>query len=212
MPPSQSSGDRVSRVAGRSGGRVSGMSARGRLDRSSGRFRPGSCQGYRVLVTAMVVPCSFVHAAPDPGGRPIDVRRSFGDCDDRARGDTDADTGRCRPDCQPRSCRSATRSTFLELWHLAARAARTPSLPRRASTRGHATARHSAIDATEVRGTPVQIDKAEIVSALRSRGLHARADWVDRELPDVVDTYKNGALLQMLGVDPDTISPANPRS
>jgi hypothetical protein len=58
----------------------------------------------------------------------------------------------------------------------------------------------------------MQIDKAEIISVLRSRGLNARADWVDRELPDVVDTYKNGALLQMLGVDPDTISPANPQS
>jgi hypothetical protein len=56
----------------------------------------------------------------------------------------------------------------------------------------------------------MQLDKAEIIAALRSRGLHARADWVDRELPDLVDTYKNGALLQMLGVDPADISPANP--
>jgi hypothetical protein len=54
------------------------------------------------------------------------------------------------------------------------------------------------------------IHKAGIISVLRSRGLHARADWVDRELPDVVDTYKNGSLLQMLGVDPATISPADP--
>ena len=54
------------------------------------------------------------------------------------------------------------------------------------------------------------VDKAEIVATLRSRGLHARADWVDRELPDVVDTYKNDSLLQMLGVDPATISPADP--
>jgi hypothetical protein len=38
----------------------------------------------------------------------------------------------------------------------------------------------------------------------------SRADWVDRELPDVVDTYKNDSLLQMLGVDPATISPADP--
>jgi hypothetical protein len=49
------------------------------------------------------------------------------------------------------------------------------------------------------------IEKSEIVTVLRSRGLHARADWVDRELPALVDTYKNGALLQMLGVDPATI-------
>jgi hypothetical protein len=56
----------------------------------------------------------------------------------------------------------------------------------------------------------MQLDKAEIIGVLRSRGLHARADWVDRELPDLVDTYKNNALLQMLGVDPADILPANP--
>jgi len=49
------------------------------------------------------------------------------------------------------------------------------------------------------------IEKAEIVSLLRSRQLHARADWVDRELPDLVDTYKNSALLRMLSVDPTAI-------
>jgi hypothetical protein len=48
----------------------------------------------------------------------------------------------------------------------------------------------------------VNIDKAEIVATLRSRGLQDRADWVDRELPDIVDTYKNGALLRMLDIDP----------
>jgi hypothetical protein len=55
----------------------------------------------------------------------------------------------------------------------------------------------------------VYIDKAEIISVLRSRGLNARADWVDRELPELVDTYKNAALLRMLGVDPAGISPAH---
>jgi hypothetical protein len=53
------------------------------------------------------------------------------------------------------------------------------------------------------------IDKAEILSVLRSRGLHARAAWVDRELPELVDTYRNAALLQMLGVDPTAIPPAD---
>jgi hypothetical protein len=56
----------------------------------------------------------------------------------------------------------------------------------------------------------MQLDKAEIIASLRSRGLHARADWVDRELPDLVDTYRNSALLQMLGVDPADILPGNP--
>jgi hypothetical protein len=51
----------------------------------------------------------------------------------------------------------------------------------------------------------MNIDKAEIVATLRSRGLQARADWVDRELPDIVDTYKNGALLRMLDIDPTTM-------
>ena len=55
---------------------------------------------------------------------------------------------------------------------------------------------------------PVYVDKAEVLAMLRSRGLYARADWVDRELPELVDAYKNAALLQMLGVDPVGISPA----
>jgi len=55
----------------------------------------------------------------------------------------------------------------------------------------------------------VNIDKADIVATLRSRGLHDRADWVDRELPDVVDTYKNGALLRMLDIDPATMRTAD---
>jgi hypothetical protein len=54
----------------------------------------------------------------------------------------------------------------------------------------------------------MHIDKAEIVSALRSRGLDARADWVEGELPELVDTHKNAALLQMLGIDLAGISPS----
>jgi hypothetical protein len=53
----------------------------------------------------------------------------------------------------------------------------------------------------------MHIDKAEIVAILRSRGLRARADWVDRELPRIVDTYKHGSLLQMLDIDPAAMSP-----
>jgi len=52
-------------------------------------------------------------------------------------------------------------------------------------------------------------DKAGITAVLRSRGLHARADWVDRELPDLVDTNKNSALLQMLGVDAASFPPVD---
>jgi hypothetical protein len=55
----------------------------------------------------------------------------------------------------------------------------------------------------------VYIDKAEIISVLRARGLNARADWMDRELPGLVDTYKNAALLRMLDVDPASLSPVD---
>ena len=53
-------------------------------------------------------------------------------------------------------------------------------------------------------------NKAEIVSVLRSRGLDARAAWVDRELPDVVDTDKNHSLLEStLAIDVTTLSPVD---
>lgn len=53
----------------------------------------------------------------------------------------------------------------------------------------------------------MNIDKAQIVAELLSRGLKDRAEWVDRELPDVVDTHTNGALLGMLNIDPAVMSP-----
>jgi hypothetical protein len=53
---------------------------------------------------------------------------------------------------------------------------------------------------------PVYVEKTAVVAMLRSRELHARADWVDRELPGLVDTYKNSALFQTLGIDPATMS------
>jgi hypothetical protein len=56
---------------------------------------------------------------------------------------------------------------------------------------------------------PAYVDRTELVAMLRSRELHDRADWVDRELPGLVDTYKNSALLQMLGIDPDAMSPVD---
>jgi len=50
------------------------------------------------------------------------------------------------------------------------------------------------------------VSKAEVVAELRSRGLNDRADFVDRQLPGTVDTIRNGSLLRMLGIDPDTLS------
>ena len=36
-----------------------------------------------------------------------------------------------------------------------------------------------------------EVHKRKILQILRNRGLHARADWVDRQLPERVDLDKN---------------------
>ncbi|WP_127508537.1 hypothetical protein [Actinoplanes solisilvae] len=54
-----------------------------------------------------------------------------------------------------------------------------------------------------------QVNKAEIVAILRTRGKHARADWFDRELPDIVDVGKNRSLLTTLEIDPADLHPAD---
>jgi hypothetical protein len=51
------------------------------------------------------------------------------------------------------------------------------------------------------------VRKSEIVTTLRSRGLTARADWVDRELPELVDAYKHSGLLATLHINPADLSP-----
>jgi hypothetical protein len=52
------------------------------------------------------------------------------------------------------------------------------------------------------RDLQMKIDKFEIVNTLRRQGLHARADWADRGLPDLVDTVDNAGILATLGIDP----------
>ena len=47
----------------------------------------------------------------------------------------------------------------------------------------------------------MRIHKTDIIENLRSRGLDVRADWVERTLPDAVDSYGNDSLLRMLGID-----------
>lgn len=64
---------------------------------------------------------------------------------------------------------------------------------------------------TNPMGPEMYIDKAEIVTTLQSRGLHARAGWVERALPLLVDVHKNAALLQMLDIDPAAMSPVDPQ-
>ena len=39
------------------------------------------------------------------------------------------------------------------------------------------------------------------MATLRSRDLHGRADWVDREFPALINTASNAALLRTLGID-----------
>jgi hypothetical protein len=45
------------------------------------------------------------------------------------------------------------------------------------------------------------VTKAVVIAALRQRGQHARADFVDRELPERVDSAKHGGLLATLHID-----------
>ncbi|MFF5176472.1 hypothetical protein ACFY2Q_00390 [Micromonospora sp. NPDC000316] len=48
----------------------------------------------------------------------------------------------------------------------------------------------------------MRIAKHRIVDALRDRGQQARADWVERELPERVDPAKHSGLLATLHLDP----------
>ena len=50
------------------------------------------------------------------------------------------------------------------------------------------------------------IKKARIVEILRSRGQDLRAEWVDRELPDEVDTERHTGLLVTLRLTPADLS------
>ena len=52
----------------------------------------------------------------------------------------------------------------------------------------------------------MEIDKLKILKELRERGQDARADWVDRQLPDRVDTHRNAGLLATLGLNLDDLA------
>lgn len=45
------------------------------------------------------------------------------------------------------------------------------------------------------------ISKAAVLAVLRQRGQHRRADFVDRELPEQIDTTQHGGLLATLNLD-----------
>ncbi|RZU74457.1 hypothetical protein EV384_2923 [Micromonospora kangleipakensis] len=53
---------------------------------------------------------------------------------------------------------------------------------------------------------PMTIARHTIISALRRRGQHARADWVERELPERVDTARHAGLLATLRLDPTELA------
>jgi hypothetical protein len=48
----------------------------------------------------------------------------------------------------------------------------------------------------------MKIDKRKIIQVLRRRGQHSRAEWVDRELPDQVDSTKHAGILATLNLNP----------
>ena len=50
------------------------------------------------------------------------------------------------------------------------------------------------------------VKKAVVVATLRSRDQHGRADWVDKEFTQFIDTAINAGLLHTLGIDPDTLA------
>ena len=54
------------------------------------------------------------------------------------------------------------------------------------------------------------ISKAAVIAVLRERGLNARADFVDRELPDRIDPQRHGGLLSTLNLDLRELAEADP--
>ncbi|MCG5447192.1 hypothetical protein NIE79_005932 [Micromonospora sp. NIE79] len=57
----------------------------------------------------------------------------------------------------------------------------------------------------------MRIARDRIVTALRDRGQQARADWVERELPEHVDPAKHSGLLATLNLNPaDLVDASSP--
>jgi len=56
----------------------------------------------------------------------------------------------------------------------------------------------------------MNIDRADVVALLRAKGADAKADWVERQLPPLVDVDVNRALLQILEVDTAELTGAKP--
>ena len=54
--------------------------------------------------------------------------------------------------------------------------------------------------------TATCVKKTAVVATLRSQDLHGRADWVEKELPALIDTARNASLLRLLGIDVDALA------
>jgi hypothetical protein len=55
------------------------------------------------------------------------------------------------------------------------------------------------------------ISKEVVLAVLRERGLHARADFVDRELPERIDSLRHSGLLATLHLDLAELADATSR-
>jgi hypothetical protein len=64
-------------------------------------------------------------------------------------------------------------------------------------------------DATPREQTMI-IEKARVLTILRERGQNGRADFVDREMPDRIDSAQHGGLLATLRLDPTELAAADP--
>lgn len=51
----------------------------------------------------------------------------------------------------------------------------------------------------------MQIDKSQILELLRSQGHHDQAAQAEGELPEQVDTERDGGLLSKFGLDPQML-------
>jgi hypothetical protein len=58
----------------------------------------------------------------------------------------------------------------------------------------------------------MKISKSLVMAELRDRGQGMRADFVDRQLPDEIDTNKHGGLLSTLNLNLAELAAATERS
>jgi hypothetical protein len=54
------------------------------------------------------------------------------------------------------------------------------------------------------------VDKRKILQILHDRGLHASAEWVDRQLPERVDIERNAGLLATLHISSAELTDPQP--